>query len=140
MPTADPAQVRALVAALRPQDRRTVLAIRADPVWAGPDVLDGSPAIRVAPVESPLAAREAVVRHEDRADPDELLVLLTQCAAVDLGLDLRAQLMKGEVQSFDPFASVLALFKAKVLDPALAEERWLIEELISVAPATGWRD
>ncbi len=140
MPTADPAQVRALVAALRPQDRRTVLAIRADPIWTGPDILEGTPPIRVAPVVSPLAAREAVVRHEDRTDPDELLVLLTQCAAADLGLDLRAQLMKGEVQSFDPFASVLALFRAKVLDPALAQERWLIEELISVAPATGWRD
>ncbi len=77
MPTADPAQVRALVAALRPQDRRTVLAIRADPIWTGPDILEGTPPIRVAPVVSPLAAREAVVRHEDRTDPDELLVLLT---------------------------------------------------------------
>lgn len=140
MPTADPAQVRALVAALRPQDRRTVLAIRADPVWSGPEVLDGSPPIRVVPVLSPLAAREAMVRHEDRGDGGELLVLLTECATVDLGLDLRAQLMKGDVQSFDPFSSVLALFQAKVLDPALAEERWLIEELISLAPATGWKD
>ncbi len=140
MPTTDPAQVRALVAALRPQDRRTVLAIRADPVWSGPEVLGGSPSIRVVPVQSPLAAREAMIRHEDRGDPGELLVLLTQCAAVDLGLDLRAQLMKGDVQSFDPFSSVLALFQARLLDPALAEERWLIEALISLAPATGWKD
>ena len=66
MPTADPAQVRALVAALRPQDRRTVLAIRADPVWSGPEVLDGSPSIRVVPVRSPLAAREALVRHLEK--------------------------------------------------------------------------
>ena len=67
-------------------------------------------------------------------------MLLTQCGSADLGLDLRAQMVKGEVQSFDPFTSALALFQAKVLDPALARERWLIEDLISLAPANGWRD
>lgn len=139
MPTADAARVRAVVAALRPDDRRTVVAIRAEPRWSGPDVLEGTPPIRVVPVVSPLAAREAVVLHEDR-DAGELLVLLTQCGAGDLGLDLRAQLVKGDIQSLDPFASVLALFGAKLLDPALAEQRWLIEELISLAPASGWRD
>jgi hypothetical protein len=87
-----------------------------------------------------LAAREAVVRHAERGDSGELLVLLTQCGSADLGLDLRAQMLKGEVQSFDPFTSALALFRAKVLDPALARERWLIEDLISLAPANGWGD
>lgn len=139
MATADAAQLRAVIAALRPDDRRTVVAIRAEPRWQGPDVLDGTPPIRVVPVASPLAAREAVLRHEDRND-GELLVLLTQCGAADLGLDLRAQLVKGDLQSLDPFSSVLALFRAKVLDPALAEQRWLIEELIAIAPPSGWRE
>ena len=139
MTTADAAQLRAVVAALRPDDPRTVVAIRAEPRWQGPEVLDGSPPIRVVPVASPLAAREAVLRHEDRNE-GELLVLLTQCGAADLGLDLRAQLVKGDLQSLDPFSSVLALFRAKLLDPALAEQRWLIEDLIAIAPPSGWRE
>ena len=140
MTAADPARVRAIVAALRSDDRRSLLAIQADPIWSGPEVLEGSPPVRVVPAQSPLAAREAVVRHAERGDSGELLVLLTRCGSADLGLDLRAQMLKGEVQSFDPFTSALALFQAKVLDPALARERWLIEDLISLAPANGWRD
>ena len=140
MTTADEARVRAVVAALRSDDRRSVLAIRADPIWSGPEILEGSPRVRVVPAQSPLVAREAVVRHAERDVSGELLVLLTQCGSAELGLDLRAQMVKGEVQSFDPFTSALALFQAKVLDPALARERWLIEDLISLAPANGWRD
>ena len=118
-----------------------MFAVRADPMWAGPEVLDGTPPIRVVPVRSPLAAREAVLSHRDsHGDDESLLVLLTDCPPAELGLDLRAQLVRGEVQSFDPFNSVLALFKAQLLDPALAKERWLIDDLIALAPATGWRD
>jgi hypothetical protein len=140
MLTADPARIRAVVASqLRTDDRRTVLAIRAEPRWNGPDLLEGKPPVRVVPVSSPLAAREAVVRHgETGKDSGELLVLLTNCTSADLGLDLRARLIRGEVQSFDPFNSALALFKAQVLDPTLAKERWLIDELIDLAPPSGW--
>lgn len=150
MPTADAATIRAVVASLsrgadhpsdeRVADRRSVLAIRADPTWNGPERLDdGIPPIRVVAASSPLAAREAVVHHEETAKVSgELLVLLMNCASSDLGLDLRVLLVKGEVQSFDPFRSVLALFKAQVLDPALASERWLIDDLISLAPVSGW--
>ncbi len=145
MPTADPARIRAVVASQRRTEEhgsgngRTVLAIRAEPTWSGPDVLDGTPPIRVVPASSPLAAREAIIRHAEMgSEGGELLVLLTNCASADLGLDLRARLLKGEVQPFDPFTSVLALFKAQVLDPVLAKERWLIDELIALAPATGW--
>lgn len=142
MQTADPARIRALVAsqALK-ADRPSVLAIRAEPAWSGPDVINGTPPIRVVVARSPLAARDAVVRHaETVADSGEVLVLLTDCAGADLGLDLRARLLNGQVQSFDPFASLLALFRAKVLDPALGGERWLIDELIVLAPSTGWVD
>src|SRR5262249_37298789 len=119
-------------------DRRTVLAMRADPVWNGPDVLDGSPPIRVIAASSPLAAREAVLRHSEHGPPDELLVLLTACAAADLGLDLRAQLLKGDVQTFDPFGSGVGRLDARVLDPVPAGGGWLIEDLIELARAGGW--
>jgi hypothetical protein len=140
MPRADAAQIRALVAAnRRPDDRRSVLAVHADPDWSGPDVLDGPDAsVRVVPCRSPLVVREALLDHEQRAG--ELLVLLTLCSGGDLGLDVRARLVKGEVLPLDPFSSVLALFRASVLDPQLVTERWLIDDLIALAPAGGWPD
>ena len=97
MPRADAAQVRALVAAnRRPDDRRSALAVHADPEWSGPDVLDGSDApVRVVTCRSPLAVREALLDHEQHAG--ELLVLLTLCSGGDLGLDVRARLVKGEI-------------------------------------------
>src|SRR6266508_944841 len=96
MPRADAAQIRALVVAnRRPDDRRNVLAVHADPDWSGPDLLDGPDApVRVVPCRSPLAVREALFDHEQRAA--ELLVLVT--------------------------------------------ERWLIDDLIALAPAGGWPD
>src|SRR6266508_5621271 len=140
MPRADAAQIRALVVAnRRPDDRRNVLAVHADPDWSGPDLLDGPDApVRVVPCRSPLAVREALFDHEQRAA--ELLVLLTLCSGGDLGLDVRAQLVKGDVLPLDPFGSVLALFRASVLDPQLVAERWLIDDLIALAPAGGWPD
>src|SRR6266511_825562 len=140
MPRADAAQIRALVAAnRRPDDRRSALAVHADPDWSGPDVLDGSDTpMRVVPCRSPLAVREALLDHEHHAG--ELLVLLTECSGGDLGLDVRARLVKGEVLPLDPFGSILALFRASVLDPQLVTERWLIDDLIAVAPAGGWPD
>jgi len=140
MPRADAAQIRALVAAnRRADDRRGALALHADPVWSGPDVLDGPDArMRVVPCRSPLAVREALLDQEQHAG--ELLVLLTPCSSGDLGLDVRARLVKGEVLPLDPFGSVLALFRASVLDPQLVAERWLIDDLIALAPAGGWPD
>ena len=140
MPRADAAQIRALVAANRRDgDRRTALAVHADPVWSGPDVLDGPDnRMRVVACASPLAVREALLDQEQHAG--ELLVLLTPCSGGDLGLDVRARLVKGEVLAIDPFGSVLALFRASVLDPQLVAERWLIDDLIALAPAGGWPD
>jgi PglZ domain len=138
MPRADAAQIRALVAAnRRADDRRSALAVHADPDWSGPDLLDGPDTrMRVVPCGSPLAVREALLDHEERAG--ELLVLLTMCGGGDLGLDVRSRLVKGEVLPLDPFGSVLALFRASVLDPQLVSERWLIDDLIALAPVGGW--
>ena len=138
MPTADPAQVRAMVAAYGAADKRPhALALDADPVWAGPERLDDAVPIRVVPCPSPLAVRAALVDHDD---PGEVLVLLTRCRGGELGLDAQARLVKGTVLPIDPFTSVRAVFRAKALDPQLVSERWLIDELITLAPAGGWRD
>lgn len=140
MPPIDAAHLRALIVAYRKaDDRRTTLAVSTEPEWAGPELLHGpGPPARVVACRSPLAVREALVNHGDRTD--ELLVLLTPCSGSELGLDVRARLVKGDVLPLDPFASVLGLFGATVLDPLLVVQRWLIEDLIALAPPGGWAD
>ena len=139
MATADPAQVRALVAAYAPsKDGRGALALQADAHWPGPAVVDaGARSVRVVACRAPLSVREALVAH---GDAENLLVILTPCTGAELGLDVRARLVKGDVLPLDPFTSILALFRASVLDPQLVEERWLIDDLITLAPSTGWAD
>ncbi|MCB0954592.1 MAG: BREX-2 system phosphatase PglZ [Acidimicrobiaceae bacterium] len=139
MPAADAQQLLALVNSVRRQeDRRLAIAVRVDPVWAGPDTLDGPVPIRIVPCPSPLAVREALAEHE-RTDNDQVVMLLTGCGDSELGPDVVARLAKGRVVSLDPFTSVLGLFRAAVLDPALTRsERWLVDELIELAPPGGW--
>ncbi|HEY8546307.1 MAG TPA: BREX-2 system phosphatase PglZ, partial [Acidimicrobiales bacterium] len=139
MPTADLARVRAMVAAYGATDERPrALALDAEPTWAGPEVIDGDgTAIRVVPCPSPLAVRAALVDHHR---DDEVLVVLTPCRSGELGLDVRARLVKGNVLPLDPFSAVLAVFRARVLDPQLATERWLIDDLVALAPSGGWVD
>lgn len=139
MAKADSGQVRALAAAYAPGEAGSrALALHADPEWSGPDVLDGDGRrLRVVPCPSPLAVRAALVDHRDAG---ELLVLLTPCRGSELGLDVQARLCKGDVLPLDPFSSVLALFRATVLDPQLVHERALLDDLIALAPAGGWAD
>ncbi len=139
MVRADPAQVRALLVACRSADhRQRAVAVHAEPIWNGPDALQaGGIQARVRACRSPLAVREALI--EDGAS-GEWLVILTPCSGSELGLDVLARLVKGDVLLLDPYSSVLALFGATVLDPQLVEERWLIDELIAIAPGEGWPD
>jgi hypothetical protein len=138
MPAVDAQQLRALVrTVVKPGDSRRAIAVRSDPVWSGPDVLDGPVPFRVVPCPSPLAVRAALVDHA--AGDEQVLAILTPCADRDLGLDVLARLAKGRVLPVDPFSAVLALFGARVLDPTLTrDERWMVDELIELAPAGGW--
>jgi hypothetical protein len=138
---ADPAQVRALVSAHHGREvTKRALALRAAPDWSGPELLDlgNGAAARVVACPSPLAVREALVDH-DRRD-GELLVVLTPCEGADLGLDVQARLIKRDVVPPDPFLSVCALFGVTVIDPLLAGERWLVDDLIALAPPGGFVD
>jgi len=137
MPTADLARLRGLVAANPPDERRRVLAVRAEPVWAGPESFGaGTATVRVTTSRSPLAVRQAMAASAGR--PDEVLVVLTSCSGAELGLDVRYRLVRGDVLSLDPFASLRALFGARVLDPQLVEQRWLVDDLLDLAPEGGW--
>ena len=49
MPVADAQQLRALIGAVvQPGDSRRVIAVRADPIWVGPDTIDGPTPNRLA--------------------------------------------------------------------------------------------
>lgn len=131
--------MRALVAAYVPRGPDgCALALRADALWTSPERFDAEGySVRVAPCPGPLAVREALANH---TDPNELLVLLTPCSGSDLGLDVQARLVKRDVLPRDRYVSVLALFGATVLDPELVDDRWLLDDLVELAPAPGWRD
>ena len=139
MPNADSAQLRALVEAyFQAGEHRHVLAVKAEPFWDGPALIDGSEfPIRVDTAASPLAFRDAL-RNAPVAD-NGVLVVLTNCVGADLGLDVRARLIKGDVISLDPYAALRGLFRAEVLDPALVEDRWLVDDLVALAPLGGWQ-
>jgi len=135
----DAQQLRALVGAVhRADDTRSVIAVRADAGWAGPEILEGEHPVRVLGCASPLAFRAALADHEDHDHP-EVLAILTSCSDGELGPDVLARLAKGRVLSIDPYSAVLGLFHGTVLDPALTrDDRWLIDELIELAPPGGW--
>lgn len=139
MATIDAQQLRALVGSLRASgDSRTAVAVIAEPIWTGPAVLDGDQRMRVVPCGSPLAVRAALAEHDPES---ELLAMLTTCSDADLGPDVLARLVKGRVVALDTYNAVASLFDATVLDPMLARhDRWLLDELIALAPPGGWPD
>lgn len=138
MTVATEAQLRALAGVLL-RDERRVLALRADAEWPGPEVVDTAAGpVRVVPCGSPLAVREALTDH-GRAGSGERLVVLTPCGEHDLGLDVVARLVSGRVRSLDPWSAVLGLFGATRIDPLLTRDhRWLVEELVALAPGDGY--
>ena len=142
MATLEATQLRALVAAVhRPGDRRRVIAVRAEAVWDGVDVIDGEPPLQVVACPSPLAVRAAVADFVGNGnDGASVLAVLTPCSERDLGPDLLARCIKGRVLSIDPFSAVMALFRATTIDPLLVRERWLIDDLVAIAPTGGWPD
>ena len=142
MATLEATQLRALVAAVhRPGDRRRVIAVRAEAVWDGVDVIDGEPPLQVVACPSPLAVRAAVADFVGNGnDGASVLAVLTPCSERDLGPDLLARCIKGRVLSIDPFSAVMALLRATTIDPLLVRERWLIDDLVAIAPTGGWPD
>lgn len=110
------------------------LAMRADPTWSGPPtVLLGDVDVPVVTARSPIEIHSALAAHDGQP-----LVLLTSCQNSELPLDVRARLVEGRVRTFDLFSTLLTMFSADVIDPALAKLRELCELLVQVAPAIGY--
>ena len=142
--TADLPQLRAQLGALAARNsRQGAVAVRAAAAWSGPAEfeLDGR-RVRVVACRSPLDVRTALDVEGGTTDGapsgTALLALLTPCDEHALGTDVLARLIGQRVWTLDPFEAMPALFSAKVADPLLVRERWLIDDLIAVAPSGGW--
>lgn len=131
--------LRALLAQLhsRGRDRRDVVAVAAEPRWTGPEELttDAGP-VRIVPCVSPLAVRAAMVDHAGR--DGELLVLLTDLEAAQLGEEVLGRVWEGRLHQPTSWLALQQLAKVDRLDPQLATQRWLVELLVTVAPSRGY--
>ena len=136
--TADPslAQVRAQVDAVRkkfPDARAIGIQVsRLDWPAAFPDGED----LPLVPCPSVLALRERLVDLPPAGPP---VVLLTDVAEDDLGTDLRGRIAGRQLYRIDPWQLVKDRFRARYVDPRLAERYgWAAAALLDAEPAGGY--
>ncbi|MEV4242131.1 BREX-2 system phosphatase PglZ [Streptosporangium canum] len=128
--------VRSVVGKIRSTGReKRVVGIQARLEWAGePEfAVEGSP-VRVEVCPSPLAVREAMLRHGDG-----YLVVLTDLDDADLGIGIRAHLVnEGRLLTLRPWDMLKQSFEARDIDPLLLDEGWAAGALARWEPAEGW--
>ena len=126
------AQLRGLLARFAAdRGHARLLVVGAVPEWDGPEVLDTDHGpVRIVCGTSVLAVRVAMVDH-----PDETLVVLTDRPMHELGSEVAAQAWRGRIERPSPWNAVLALFRAKEIDPQLRGKRWMVDLLVQRAPA-----
>ena len=132
---ATPPLVRTIVRDLRRSgSRKHVVGIQARPEWAGDQEfpVDDRP-VRVEVCPSPLAMREAMLRHGDG-----YLVVLTDLDDADLGIGIRAHLARGRLVTLRPWDMLKQSFEARDVDPLLLDEGWAAGALARWEPADGW--
>lgn len=109
------------------------VAVVARPEWDGPDTLGiGGLDFSVVPAQSVLAVRAAL------AEANAPIVLLTPCDKTELGIDVCARLAGLRPRNADRRDALKRSFGATLLDPRLARERWLIDELMTASPVGGF--
>jgi hypothetical protein len=129
------AALRGVVAKYARHDRGArLLVVAGAPSWDRPDEVDSDVGpLRVVAAPSVLAARTAIVDH-----PEGRLVLITPVPMMDLGEEVAARAWKGQIQHPSPWDGVTSLFKVDAIDPTLRDERWMVELLVTLAPAHGY--
>ena len=106
-------------------------------VWREPlepwemTTLVGDTPVRVVYCPSELAMREALVKQENAAS-SERLVLLSQFDEVHLAKDVLARLWRNEPQRISPWKTLQQLIKVRYIDPRLTRQhgRWMAEALL----------
>jgi hypothetical protein len=134
-----PAHLVALVRQVSARSRGRVIAVRAVGPWTGRDELsvDGE-RWRVVRAASVLAAREALADLE-ATDPDARLVLLTSLGEKELGLDVLARVARQKVWELQSWELLRDLFRARDVDPRVAQHGWLVNVLLEQAPTGGYQ-
>lgn len=117
----------------------SVLVLRAQPVWDGPDVISVRDDYRDVPVRvracvSALAVRDAMMQRAD----GEYLVVLTDRSDADLGLGILSRCYDQRVVTPSMWEAVKEAFRARHIDGLLARMSWVAEPLVLQAPAGGW--
>ncbi len=137
-PVARPAQVIGLLRRYAPRSGGCVAVVRLQGTWGGKGdlLVDGNP-WAVVQARSQLAVREALVAHAERA-ADARLVILTPLDTLDLGLDVRARILKHQVLEVHAWELLAELFRARAVDPRLAKLRWMADVLVELAPPGGY--
>lgn len=132
------AQIRIQVGAVhrsRPEDR--IIGIRTAGRWTGPERLDiAGQEFRVVQCDSPLEIRERVVESEGDTVP---LVVVTNLADQEIGLDLLVRFAKRRLHPVRPWPIVQELFKARDVDRKLLVQPWLAEALLESVPAQDYK-
>lgn len=130
-------QVRGLVAALRQKypDGR-IIGIHTGGRWAGQDhYVDGDQAYFIEQCDSTLAVRMALRRPLDEAST---LIIVTGLSDAQLDEDIRIRLTKHRLLQVDPWQTVRSLFQATEVDPRVARQAWMAEELLELVPSDGY--
>ncbi|MBG0825175.1 BREX-2 system phosphatase PglZ [Planomonospora sp. ID91781] len=114
--------------------RRGVVGIQARLEWtAERELTVNGTAVRVEVCPSPLAVREAMLRHGDG-----YLVVVTDLDDADLGIGIRAHLLRGRLLTLRPWDMLKQSFQARDIDPLLLDEGWAAGALTRWEPAEGW--
>lgn len=131
-------QLTAVAEAYWANGAERALAVQAEPVWDGEDVITvRGGAVLVRTARSPLQVREALVEAEKGGTRVAVLTPLTHDG---LGSDVLARLVKGRVVRADRWAVLSGLFDAEVLDPAITARPALADALTGIVPPPGgWR-
>lgn len=138
MTTASPTfeQIRAQVGAIRrKKSRESIIGLSAPGRWAGAPVRehDGERFL-IRQCDSPLAMRLALREPADCT----VRVLITSLKDEDLDEDIRLRLARRRLFPIDNWQIVKAMFQAREIDPRIAGNGLLAEELLRWAPGEGY--
>jgi hypothetical protein len=121
-------QIKAQVAVIRKQVSNGVIGIRAAGRWTGERLRRvGTESYLIEQCDSPLAIRMALRAD---AEADTIKVIITPLEERELSDDILVRLAKRKLFPVDAWQIVKALFQAHDVDPRLAKNRWIAEQLL----------
>lgn len=123
---------------LKERPSAAVIAVRAEPTWAGGTFAVADRDVHVQACASPLAVRATLSAWEDAhgdAVQRDLLVLLCDFSERELGVDVIARLTPPRILSLEPWDAVRSLFGAQRIDAAFSkEDSWVAGALLASVP------